>query len=131
MVVQTISVSDVKTLFDTQATFALIDVREPGEYNASHIPGSSLMPRRQLEFRMLRLVPYRGTLLVVTDDDGQRATLAANVSAAMGYTHVKVLDGGIARWTTAGYPTAWGVNVPSKSATAIFRGRVVERGLAF
>ena len=56
--VQTISVSEVKTLLDTQATFALIDVREPGECNASHIPGSSLVPRRQLEFRRVRLVPY-------------------------------------------------------------------------
>lgn len=112
--VQTISVRDVKTLLDTQETFALIDVREPGEYNASHIPGSSLVPRRQLEFRMLRLVPYRGTLVIVTDDDGQRATLAAATLEAMGYTHVKILDGGIARWTTADYPTEWGVNVPSK-----------------
>jgi rhodanese-related sulfurtransferase len=112
--VQTISVSDVKSLLDTQATFALIDVREPGEYNASHIPGSSLVPRRQLEFRMLRLVPYLGTLIVVTDDDGRRSALAADTLAAMGYTQVKVLDGGIARWTTADYPTEWGVNVPSK-----------------
>lgn len=112
--VQTIAVRDVKTLLDTQETFALIDVREPGEYNASHIPGSSLVPRRQLEFRMLRLVPYRGTLVIVTDDDGRRATLAAATLETMGYTHVKILDGGIARWTTADYPTEWGVNVPSK-----------------
>ncbi len=111
---QTIAVSEVKTLLDTQETFALIDVREPGEYNASHIPGSSLVPRRQLEFRMLRLVPYRGTLVIVTDDDGQRATLAAATLEAMGYSQVKILDGGIARWTTADYPTEWGVNVPSK-----------------
>ena len=69
--VQTISADEVQTLCETQATFALIDVREPGEYNASHIPGSSLVPRRQLEFRMQRLVPYQGTLLIVTDDDGQ------------------------------------------------------------
>jgi rhodanese-related sulfurtransferase len=112
--VQTMSVSDLKTLFDTQATFALIDVREPGEYNASHIPGSSLVPRRQLEFRMLRLVPYQGTLLIVSDDDGRRAPLAAATLEAMGYTQVHVLDGGINRWTTADYPTEWGVNVPSK-----------------
>jgi hypothetical protein len=48
MVVQRISISDINALFDTRATFALIDVREPGAYNASHIPRSSLVPRRQL-----------------------------------------------------------------------------------
>ena len=32
----------------------------------------------------------------------------------MGYSHVQVLDGGINRWTTVGYSTEWGVNVPSK-----------------
>ncbi|PYM72997.1 MAG: sulfurtransferase [Candidatus Rokuibacteriota bacterium] len=32
----------------------------------------------------------------------------------MGFRQVAVLDGGINRWTTEGYPTEWGVNVPSK-----------------
>ena len=42
------------------STLALIDVREPGEYNLAHIAGSSSVPRRQLESRIGRLVPYRG-----------------------------------------------------------------------
>src|SRR5262249_8204165 len=32
----------------------------------------------------------------------------------MGYTQVSVLDGGINRWVTDGFPTEWGSNVPSK-----------------
>jgi rhodanese-related sulfurtransferase len=111
---QTITAAALKSLLDTQATCALIDVREPGEYNDSHIPGASLVPRRQLEFRMGRLVPYRGTQLIVCDDDGRRAPLAAATLEAMGFRRVAVLDGGINRWTTVGYPTEWGVNVPSK-----------------
>ncbi|HEY4912150.1 MAG TPA: rhodanese-like domain-containing protein, partial [Methylomirabilota bacterium] len=111
---QTITAAALKSLLDTQATCALIDVREPGEYNDSHIPGASLVPRRQLEFRMGRLVPDRGTHLIVCDDDGRRAPLAAATLEAMGFRQVAVLDGGINRWTTVGYPTEWGVNVPSK-----------------
>ena len=72
-----ISVDAVKALQDAKDTFAFIDVREPGEYNASHIPGSCLVPRREIEFRMSRLVPYVGTPLIVTDDDGRRSELAA------------------------------------------------------
>ena len=104
----------LKSLLDTQATCALIDVREPGEYNGSHIPGSSLVPRRQLEFRMPRLVPFNGTRVIVCDDDGRRAPLAAATLEGMGFRQVAVLEGGINRWATDGYPTEWGVNVPSK-----------------
>src|SRR5882672_1065875 len=111
---QTITAAALKSLLDAQATCALIDIREAGEYNDSHIPGASLVPRRQLEFRMGRLVPYRGTHVIVCDDDGRRAPLAAATLESMGFQRVAVLDGGINRWTTAGYPTEWGVNVPSK-----------------
>jgi rhodanese-related sulfurtransferase len=112
--VQSIIAADLKHLFDTQATCAYIDVREPGEFNSAHISGTSLVPRRELEFRMRRLVPYRATLVVVCDDDGRRAKLAAATLEHMGYSQVKILDGGINRWTTVGYSTEWGVNVPSK-----------------
>src|SRR5260370_14124156 len=111
---QTITAAALKSLLDAQATFALIDIREPGEYNDSHIPGASLVPRRQLEFRLGRLVPYRGTRVIVCDDDGRRAPLAAATLEGMGFRQVAVLEGGINRWTTVGYPTEWGVNVPSK-----------------
>jgi rhodanese-related sulfurtransferase len=111
---QMITAAALKSLLDAQATCALIDVREAGEYNDSHIPGASLVPRRQLEFRMARLVPYRGTQVIVCDDDGRRAPLAAATLERMGFQQVAVLEGGINRWTTVGYPTEWGVNVPSK-----------------
>jgi rhodanese-related sulfurtransferase len=104
----------LKSLLDTQATCALIDAREPSEYNDSHIPGASLVPRRQLEFRMARLVPWNGTQVIVCDDDGRRAPLAAATLERMGYRRVAVLEGGINRWATEGCQTEWGVNVPSK-----------------
>ena len=59
----TISCADLAALFDDNAPFALIDVREAGEYNSSHIPGSSLIPRRDLEFLMADSVPFRGLRL--------------------------------------------------------------------
>jgi rhodanese-related sulfurtransferase len=104
----------LKSLLDAHATCALIDVREAGEYNDAHIPGASLVPRRQLEFRMPRLVPFNGTRVIVCDDDGRRAPLSAATLERIGFRQVAVLEGGINRWTTQGYPTEWGVNVPSK-----------------
>jgi rhodanese-related sulfurtransferase len=93
---------------------ALIDVRETAEYNLAHIAGSCSIPRRQLEQRMLDMVPFTGTRTALCDDDGRRATLAAGTLEAMGYTDVSVLTGGLNRWVSADQPTEWGVNVPSK-----------------
>lgn len=112
--VQMIHCTELKHRLDTQATCALIDVREAGEYNSAHIPGSSLVPRRELELRMQRLVPYLGTTVIVCDDDGRRAPLAAATLERMGYRDVRILQGGANRWTSDGYRTEWGVNVPSK-----------------
>ncbi len=110
----TISCAKLADLFDGNAPFALIDVREAGEYNSSHIPGSSLISRRDLEFLMADSVPFLGTQVVVCDDDGRRAELAADTLAQLGYTNVSALEGGMNRWVTERRPTEWGVNVPSK-----------------
>jgi rhodanese-related sulfurtransferase len=112
-VAKKISPATLRSLLDGSSQFALIDVREAGEYNSTHIPGSSLIPRRQLEFRMPEAAPFRGASVVVCDDDGRRAELAGVTLERMGYTGVSILEGGINRWATQGYPTQWGTNVPS------------------
>src|SRR5215475_6742223 len=109
-----LSPAALKNLFAGKTQFAFIDVREAGEYNSSHIPGASLIPRRQLEFQLPLAVPYQGTSVILCDDDGRRVSLAAATLERMGYRHVSVLDGGINRWVTDGLPTEWGSNVPSK-----------------
>jgi rhodanese-related sulfurtransferase len=107
---QTITPVDLQTMLAAPAPHALIDVREAGEYNTAHIPGASLVPRRQLEFRLPRLVPYTGTPVVLYDDDGRRATLAAQTLERLGYRQVLLLGGGLNRWATLGYAAEWGVN---------------------
>jgi rhodanese-related sulfurtransferase len=110
----TISPEALQALLKGRAPFALIDVREAGEYNSSHIPGASLISRRRLEFVLPQAVPFTGVPVVLCDDDGRRARLAAATVEAMGYPRVAVVDGGINRWVTDGFPTEWGSNVPSK-----------------
>ena len=110
----TITPEALKGWLGGHSPFALIDVREAGEYNSSHIPGASLISRRQLEFSLPEAVPYKGTHVILCDDDGRRARLAAASAERMGYRQVSVLDGGINRWVTQGCATEWGSNVPSK-----------------
>jgi rhodanese-related sulfurtransferase len=104
----------LRHLLQQGSTLALIDVREHGEYNAAHIPGAGSLPRRLIEFRLARLVPCPAVQIVVCDDDGRRARLAAATTERMGYARVAVLEGGVNAWASRGLPTEWGMNVPSK-----------------
>ena len=110
----TISCAEVAGLLAGDRPFALIDVREAGEYNSSHIVGSSLIPRRELELRIADSVPFADTIVVLCDDDGCRATLAAETLRGLGYRNAVAMAGGMACWVTERRPTEWGVNVPSK-----------------
>jgi len=94
-------------------SYALFDVRERGEYNAQQIFTATSLPRRQIEFRLIHLVSAYHIPLVVYDDGGERASLAAATMEQMGY-EVSVLEGGLPAWSSTGYLTVSGVNVPSK-----------------
>ena len=111
---QETSPQELKGLLEGNTRFALIDVRDPGEYNSSHIPGSSLIPRRLIELQIEQAVPAKAVPVVLCDDDGRRSALAAQTLEALGYTGVSVLSGGINRWVSQDLPTEWGSNVPSK-----------------
>lgn len=108
------SPDELAALLAGDAPFALLDVRELGEYNQAHIAGACPLPRRLIEYRLPRLVPNRSTNVVVCDDDGRRASFALGTLQKMGYSNASVLEGGINRWTSRGYDSEWGVNVPSK-----------------
>ena len=113
--VKKIAAADLNSLLEGNNQFALIDVREAGEYNSTHIIDSSLIPRRHLESQMSAAVPVKGCHVVICDDDGRRAGLAAETLERMGYSNVSVLDGGINQWSTQDFPTEWGSNVISKA----------------
>ena len=105
---------ELRALLSSQKEFALLDVRDSGSYNSSHIPGASLLPRHRIEYDLPAFVPFRGAPLVLCDDAGRQASLAAVTAERMGYSRVSVLEDGINRWTSLDFPTEWGTNVLSK-----------------
>lgn len=79
---------------DTRSLY-LLDVRNPDEYQAGHVPGSVSAPGGQLIQATDR---WAGTLrarLVLIDDTGVRATMTASWLVQMGWPEVYVLDGGL------------------------------------
>jgi rhodanese-related sulfurtransferase len=112
---KTISCQDLAQLMVSNGLFAVFDVRERGEYNECQIPNTTSLPRSQIEFRIAELVPNHGILIVVYDEGGKRAPLAAETMTRLGYKNVAILQGGLATWQLEGRATVDGVNVPSKA----------------
>ena len=81
----------------------LLDVREPWEYLAGHVPGAQLIPLGELEQRVLEVPRDREVLAIC--HSGQRSLAAAGYLQQLGYTSVSNVDGGTAAWIERGYPT--------------------------
>ena len=112
---QQISTADAAALMASDDLFALFDVRERGEYNEFQIANSTSLPRSQIELRVGELVPNRKVPIVVYDEGGRRAELAANTLTELGYGDVAVLQGGLDAWRRENREAVSGVNVPSKA----------------
>jgi rhodanese-related sulfurtransferase len=83
---------------------AVIDVREPGEYLAGHLPGSVNIPRGVLEFKIgdNATLANKDLPIVLYCKTGGRAALAAVNLQRMGYQQVRSLSGGFDGWVSGG-----------------------------
>ena len=84
----------------------LIDVREPAEFDAGHLPGAINIPRGLLEFQVESHPAVTGPScpIVVYCRSGGRAALAALSLSVLGFDEVRSLTGGIMGWTDATLP---------------------------
>ncbi|MFZ5492782.1 MAG: rhodanese-like domain-containing protein [Pseudomonadota bacterium] len=85
-----------------EAAGLLIDVREPAEWAAGHIPGAALLPRGILEGKIEDLAPDADQPIVLCCATGGRSALAAESLQRMGYRRVLSLAGGFKAWQAAG-----------------------------
>lgn len=83
-------------------TVAVIDVREPNEFNAGHVPNAKLIPVSTVFARKDELP--RDKDIVFVCQVGQRSALACEMAAAVGFTRLFNLEGGTDAWVKAGCP---------------------------
>lgn len=96
----------VREVEDAMATAGerplVVDVREPEEYRAGHLPGAVLLPLRSLIERAPELPRDQRILLVCRS--GRRSTRALHWLIEMGFERTFNLKGGILGWKAAGRP---------------------------
>jgi rhodanese-related sulfurtransferase len=98
----------------SDAPFALIDVREWGEFSLGQILGARHLARGSLEKYLPFLVPDRAVTLILMCDDGRRSALAAETARQLGYSNATVLAGGLEAWKRAGGETYGGWSLTGK-----------------
>ena len=79
----------------------LLDVRNPGEWQAGHAEGAAWIPMTELADRQEELPTHRE--IVVICKTGARSARVAEALAAAGYEAVNVA-GGSEAWLAAGFP---------------------------
>lgn len=88
----------------------LVDVREPAEYAAEHIPGTKLHPLSK--FDPQQIIPATGQKLVLYCQSGNRSAKASRQLLESGFDSVSHLRGGIPTWKNASYPIEKNDNAP-------------------
>lgn len=91
---------DPRTVQERRDELQVLDVREPEEWSAGHIEGSTHIPLAQLPGRLAELGD--GPVVTVCRSGG-RAAKAAELLTGQG-RQASVLDGGVTRWAEDGQP---------------------------
>jgi molybdopterin/thiamine biosynthesis adenylyltransferase/rhodanese-related sulfurtransferase len=80
----------------TRDSLALIDVREPHEFNARHLQGARNIPLAQLEHRLAELAAGRPPVFLCRS--GRRSLMACAIALRGGLTGAAHLEGGLLGW---------------------------------
>src|SRR5438045_4004792 len=116
---KSVDVATLRQWLGGDGEIAFLDVREDGQHGAGHPLLAVNAPYSRLELVIGQLAPRRGCPVVLLDDGDGVAEKAARRLAALGYSAVHVLAGGVGAWSAAGHPLFPSTNVPSKAFAEI------------
>ncbi|WP_031432974.1 rhodanese-like domain-containing protein [Methylomarinum vadi] len=84
----------------------ILDVREPAEFAAGHLPGAINIPRGVLEFKITSdplLQNQQDKEIIVYCQTGGRSALATEALHKIGYVKAVSMAGGFKEWSEKGY----------------------------
>jgi len=98
-----VTVGELAAIVTADPSTPVIDVREPAEYAAGHVPSAELIPMSVVPVRLQDIAKGRTVYLVCRT--GGRSAQAVGWLNQQGYDAVNV-TGGTAAWTAAGFPVS-------------------------
>lgn len=100
--VRAIDVDELGRCLGSNPAPFVLDVREPWEFAAGHVPHAHHIPLGELESRVGE-VPRDQSVLVICQV-GSRSEAAAAYLGSLGYVDVANVDGGTSAWIERGNP---------------------------
>jgi len=123
MTVPSITPSQVRTALLLRDEIALLDVRHEAEYATGHPLFAANMAADRIALEAETRLPRRDVPIVVYDAGEGLVARAADRLAALGYTNVRQLDGGINAWQAAGHELFQDVNSYAKAFGELVESR--------
>lgn len=96
---------DVDSTKKSLETSLVLDVREPAEYAAGHLPGAFNIPRGVLEFKIGSHPDFQDKQdahIIVYCQTGGRSALATEALNKIGFSNAVSMVGGFKAWTESG-----------------------------
>ena len=94
----------------------VIDVRQPAEYDAGHVPAAVHIGAGALPDRLDELPSDRPIAVICAS--GYRASVGASILRGAGFSRVDWVTDGFDAWAEAGLPVAWGGSDRGSTAVA-------------
>jgi rhodanese-related sulfurtransferase/rubrerythrin len=96
--VKSVNVNEAKKLIEEkkEGEVALVDVREPEEYEDGHLPGAQLVPLSSILEKLQELDSSKTTVTYCRS--GNRSRSAAALMKTKGFSRAYSMDGGILAW---------------------------------
>jgi rhodanese-related sulfurtransferase len=102
--IKKVSATEVKAAIDKKEKAIILDVRDPNEYSAGHLPGAINVSRGTLEFNVWDKVPDKNAKVYVYCKTAGRSALATKTLNDLGYKNAVLMDAAFEDWIKAGYP---------------------------
>jgi len=102
--IKVVSAEDVKVAIEKKEKVVILDVRDPSEYAAGHLPGAVNVSRGTLEFGIWGKVSDQNAKMYVYCKTAGRSALATKTLNDLGYKNAVLMDAQFEDWIKAGYP---------------------------
>jgi rhodanese-related sulfurtransferase len=107
--VRTIGMDEYRKRVENPGSALIIDVREPQEFAAGHVPGAINIPRGLIDSQIWNHVgaPEKADMerpIILQCQSGKRATLAAQTLGELGFTQTTAVIMNLNDWQQTGNP---------------------------
>jgi rhodanese-related sulfurtransferase len=103
MTVSTITSEHVRRMLLLREEIALLDLRREAAYATGHPLFAANMAADRIELEAATRLPRKGVPLVLYGAGDDLVHTGADRLAALGYTNIHALEGGLEAWKRAGY----------------------------